>query len=120
MQAMTPSAIFEFDFVGFLDADITFHTGYYEELLAIFLANPRLGVAAGDVLERRSGRFQRRFGNTEDDVPGAIQFFRRRCYEDIGSQLTPLLYLRQEQLGRIRRGMRVPKRGISNPRKNAA
>src|SRR2546429_3284509 len=105
MQAMTLSAIFEFDFVGFLDADITFHTGYYEELLAIFLANPRLGVAAGDVLERRSGRFQRRFGNTEDDVPGAIQFFRRRCYEDIGSQLTPLLYGGQDQL--LRSGSKV-------------
>ncbi|PYS03992.1 MAG: hypothetical protein DMG15_03445 [Acidobacteria bacterium] len=92
----------------------------HEQLLAIFVANPRLGVAGGDVLERWSGRFQRRFGYTEDDVPGAIQFFRCRCYEDIGSQLTPLLYLRQEQLGRIRREMRVPKRGIPNPRKNAA
>jgi len=82
----------EFEFVGFLDADITFDSDYYEKLLAMFLANPQLGVAGGEILEHRSGLLGPRFGNSKDNVAGAIQFFRRRCYEDIGSHLVPLQF----------------------------
>jgi len=82
----------EFEFIGFLDADITLDSVYYEKVLAIFQANPRLGVAGGDILERRSGRLQLRFGNSKDNVAGAVQLFRRRCYEDIGGRLIPLQF----------------------------
>src|SRR5438876_1085457 len=58
----------EFDFVGFLDADITLDADYYEKVIERFNADPRLGVAAGQVVEYRSGRFEERFGNSADWV----------------------------------------------------
>jgi len=80
----------DFDFVGFLDADISFDAGYYKKLLSIFRANPQLGVAGGEIFERQGGGFQPRFGNSEENVAGAIQLFRRRCFEDIGCRFIPL------------------------------
>ena len=82
----------EFEFVGFLDADISFDSDYCEKLLKIFKARPGLGIVGGEILEYQSGRFQPRFGNSESDVAGATQFFRRQCYEDIGSRFVPLQY----------------------------
>ena len=82
----------EFDFVGFLDADISLNAGYYETLLGIFKAHPRLGIAGGEILEYHSGRFQPRFGNASDCVAGAIQLFRRQCVEGIGGRFIPLQY----------------------------
>lgn len=82
----------EFDFIGFLDADISVEPSYYEALLKTFRANPQLGVAGGEILERRGKTFEPRVGNSDDNVAGAIQFFRRQCYEDIGGNLIPLQY----------------------------
>jgi glycosyltransferase involved in cell wall biosynthesis len=79
----------EFDFVGFLDADISFDPVYYEKLLTQFKANPRLGIGGGQILEADKGTFRTRFRNSKIEVAGAIQFFRRACYEGMGG-LTPL------------------------------
>jgi poly-beta-1,6-N-acetyl-D-glucosamine synthase len=81
-----------FEFIGFLDADITFDSTYYQKLLNIFAAHPQLGVAGGEIFERVDGEFQPRAGNSIDSVAGAIQFFRRQCYDEIGSRLIPLRY----------------------------
>src|SRR5262249_37556087 len=74
----------EFDFIGFLDADISLNPGYYEKLLAKFKANPKLGIGGGQILEADNGGFRSRFRNASGEVAGAIQFFRRECYEGIG------------------------------------
>jgi poly-beta-1,6-N-acetyl-D-glucosamine synthase len=79
----------EFDFIGFIDADISLDPDYYERLLAKFAANPRLGIAGGQIVESVDGQFEPRCGNSPHEVAGAIQFFRRECYEDIGG-LKPL------------------------------
>jgi glycosyltransferase involved in cell wall biosynthesis len=80
----------EFDFVGFLDADISLASDYYEILLARFDSNSRLGIAGGQIVERaRSGAYEPRDGNSPDEVAGAVQLLRRRCYDGIGG-LVPL------------------------------
>ncbi|MCR4438332.1 MAG: glycosyltransferase family A protein [bacterium] len=76
-----------FDFVGVLDADITLEPTYYERLLAFFRSEPRLGIAGGVILEADKGVFRPRYGNSPDYVAGAIQMFRRACYEAIGGYL---------------------------------
>jgi poly-beta-1,6-N-acetyl-D-glucosamine synthase len=78
-----------FDFVGYLDADISFAPEYYENLLMRFAANPRLGIAGGEIVEKKRTRYEPRGGNSPGEVAGAVQFIRRECYEDIGG-LTPL------------------------------
>jgi glycosyltransferase involved in cell wall biosynthesis len=73
-----------YDYIGILDADITFEPDYYERVLERLRSNPLLGVAGGNLYERKDGRFQPRGGNRSFHVPGAVQLFRRDCYEKIG------------------------------------
>jgi len=81
----------DFDFIGNLDADITFDPEYYETALDEFDKNPRLGIAGGAILERVRGEFEPRPGNRERCVAGAIQLFRRACFEKVGGY-HPLQY----------------------------
>jgi glycosyltransferase involved in cell wall biosynthesis len=74
----------EFDFIGNLDADVTFGPDYFERLIDEFVKNPRLGVGSGWVCEKRRGAFRPRMGNTTRDASGAVEVFRRRCFEEIG------------------------------------
>ena len=75
----------DFDFIGILDADITFERpDYYESMLGMFSANPRLGIVGGYIHERTGGEWQCRKGNSVDSVAGGMQLFRRICYEQIG------------------------------------
>ena len=73
-----------YQFVGILDADVTFSPDYYEKVISLFCRAPKLGVAGGFIYEQRTGRFQSRPYNTSTSVAGAIQLYRRECYEEIG------------------------------------
>ena len=76
----------EFQFVGNLDADVAFESQYYEKLLKYFEVNPKLGIAGGIILELIRGRFAAQ-NISLNSVAGAIQLFRRNCYEQIGGYL---------------------------------
>lgn len=71
-------------FIGNLDADVSFREDYFAQLLERFSDQPGLGLAGGYLLEMRGGRFQNRACNREDYVPGAVQMFRRACFQEIG------------------------------------
>lgn len=60
---------------------------YFEELLEQFRADPGLGLAGGDVHEMKGGTYRPRSINRERIVPGAIQRFRQKCFEDINGFL---------------------------------
>jgi glycosyltransferase involved in cell wall biosynthesis len=72
----------EYDVIGNLDADITFDEEYFAFLLGKFARNPRLGVA-GTPFQDESLRYDYRFVSTEH-VSGCCQFFRQKCYKEIG------------------------------------
>lgn len=74
----------EYDFIGHLDADVSFEPDYYERVLTKFDVNPGLGLAGGFIYERYKKDFVSRPVNTSRSVAGAIQLFRRECYEAIG------------------------------------
>ena len=79
------SAIWTFrnyDYLGLLDADVTFQSDYFEQILRRFDAEPALGLAGGVVID--VGLPRDRFPRNRIDVPGAVQFFRRECFERIG------------------------------------
>jgi len=76
----------EYGFVGILDADVSFPTDYYEKILRRCEANPKLGIAGGTILDKRGDGFYRPYASL-GSVAGAIQMFRRQCYEDIGGYL---------------------------------
>ena len=72
-----------YQFVGNLDADITFEPSYFEAILERFAANPRLGLAGGRVHEPgQEGWVPQR--TSLNSVAGAVQLFRRECYEEFG------------------------------------
>jgi biofilm PGA synthesis N-glycosyltransferase PgaC len=73
----------KYEFIGNLDADISFEPEYYERMLKAFQDNAKLGVAGGVVLDLHEGRLIKRGGDT-NHVAGAVQLFRRECYEAIG------------------------------------
>jgi len=81
-----------FEFVGALDADISFESAeYFRTLLREFGGNPRLGIAGGVICEREKGVFKERRGNVAWSVAGAVQMFRREVFQAIGGY-TPLEY----------------------------
>jgi 2-polyprenyl-3-methyl-5-hydroxy-6-metoxy-1,4-benzoquinol methylase len=81
----------DYDYIGNLDADVTFDSDYYERILNEFQLNQKLGLAGGFIYERYNGKFENRPFNTITSVPHAIQLFRRQCYESIGGYI-PLKY----------------------------
>lgn len=76
----------KFQFIGNLDADVSFDSQYYARLLQHFEENPRLGIAGGIILELINGQFCGQ-NISRNSVAGAIQFFRRHCYGKIGGYI---------------------------------
>ena len=73
----------EYDFIGVLDADVSFDADYFERLLEHFANEPRLGIAGGNIEQLVDGVVVPRikdFGS----VAGAVQFMRRECFEQTG------------------------------------
>lgn len=72
-----------FDFIGNLDADISFSPDHFEFLIARLAENPMLGVTG-------TAYTQEGWDSTRDSfegvmsVHGACQLFRRQCFMDIG------------------------------------
>lgn len=81
----------DFDFIGNVDADITFGASYFRELFEKFKAIPDLGLAGGWLYENNGVRFMPRAGNRITSVPHGVQCFRRVCFEAIGGYV-PLRY----------------------------
>ncbi len=73
----------DYAFIGNLDADVSFGSGYYEHLLKIFGEQPDLGIAGGLILELVGQRFVSQ-NISLNSVAGAVQLFRRSCFEAIG------------------------------------
>ena len=73
----------DFDLIGNLDADISLEPDYYVRILKEFENDPKLGLAGGMVHSCVDGRFVSQEVSL-DSVAGAVQLFRRRCFEQIG------------------------------------
>jgi hypothetical protein len=70
------------DVIVKLDADVSVHTTYFEELLGRFSANPRLGIASGTCLELQNGRWLERHV-TADNVWGPCRAYRAHCLAEV-------------------------------------
>lgn len=70
-----------YEFIGILDGDLKFGPEYFEEVLNAFAKDPDLGIAGGVVFDVGEAPYQK--PRNQHDVPGAVQMFRRSCYEDV-------------------------------------
>jgi biofilm PGA synthesis N-glycosyltransferase PgaC len=77
------AAHLEYQYLGNLDADILLPPDYYESILYEFAADPRLGIAGGVLFTYAGKRLVCR-DTSIDSISGAIQLFRRQCFEAIG------------------------------------
>ena len=82
--AYTELSSVEYDFLGNVDADVSFGADYFSGLLAKFECDSKLGIAGGWICEEKNGEFQGRATNRTASVAHAAQLVRRECYEAIG------------------------------------
>ena len=78
----------DYDFIGILDADITFEPNYYEMILKEFDRDPKLGLAGGEFFDIIGGK-RFRVIKSSMSVRGGIQLFRKECFDQI-EKFTPL------------------------------
>jgi biofilm PGA synthesis N-glycosyltransferase PgaC len=82
-----------YEFIGNLDADISFEPSYFRLLLSKFGANPKLGLAGGAIYDKcKDGTFRNRKTNRKTSVAHAVQVFRRECFKAVGGAYRPLPY----------------------------
>jgi len=83
--ALDQSRDLEFDFIGNLDADITFGQDYYKSIIHKMMEDPGLGLAGGGAYNVNPDGSLAGGGFIKPDfVGGPVQLFRRKCLEDIG------------------------------------
>lgn len=75
----------DYDLVGNMDADISFDADFFAFLLGKFAENPVLGLG-GAPFKEEGMEYDFRFASVEH-VSGALQLFRRKCFEQIGGYL---------------------------------
>jgi len=73
----------DFDFIGILDADITFDENYYKNITKKFDESAKLGIAGGGFYDIYDGK-KIKISYSPYSVRGAVQLFRRICFEEIG------------------------------------
>jgi glycosyltransferase involved in cell wall biosynthesis len=81
-----------YDYIGNLDADVSFESTYFERLIVHFENDWKLGLAGGAICEKRHQKFRPRKGNRGYSVANAVQLFRRECLEALGGRYCILPY----------------------------
>lgn len=83
---LTHIADLDYDYIGNLDADISFESDYFELLLRQFIEDTELGLGGGMIVENLNGTNRYRKTST-NSVAGAVQLFRRSVFEKIGGYI---------------------------------
>lgn len=76
-----------YDYIGNLDADVTLPPNYYESLMNEMIMDTSLGVISGVCLDRTPKGYERTISSLDHAV-GAVQFWRRSCFEMVGGYRT--------------------------------
>jgi glycosyltransferase involved in cell wall biosynthesis len=78
---------FAYDYLGNLDADVCLPSTYYEQMLALFESDGTLGIVGGKFSEIGRDNREHVVTNSPDSVRGAVQLFRKKCFEDVGGYI---------------------------------
>ena len=82
-QGFARLADVEYDFIGILDADVSFEPDYFLRLMEHFASEPRLGIAGGNIEQHVDGAVVPRMKDF-NSVAGGVQFLRRECFAQTG------------------------------------
>ncbi len=75
------------EYVGVLDADVSFQPDYYEKVFLEFGNNPELGIGGGREIDFSNGMYIPTSNSRLWSVSGPVQLFRRQCFEQIGGYM---------------------------------
>jgi poly-beta-1,6-N-acetyl-D-glucosamine synthase len=75
----------DFDFIGNLDADVSFEPDHFEFLVKRLAENNGLGLV-GSPFREGGSQYDYRYSNIEN-VWGGCQLFRRECFDEIGGYM---------------------------------
>jgi poly-beta-1,6-N-acetyl-D-glucosamine synthase len=76
----------KYSLIGNLDADVTFTPEYFKTMVSKFQNDPCLGIAGGVICELMDGKYSPQ-KISMNSVAGAVQLFRRECFEGIGGYI---------------------------------
>lgn len=82
-RGLTEVQDLNYQYIGNLDADLSLEKDYFGRILHEFMHDSSLGVAGGMISSRIGDRFVSQ-NVALDSVAGAVQLFRRDCFEQIG------------------------------------
>jgi glycosyltransferase involved in cell wall biosynthesis len=74
----------DYGYIGNLDGDVSFGETYFESLLEHFENDKKLGVAGGRIFQVSARGAALESNTSTESVAGAVQFFRRECFDQIG------------------------------------
>jgi glycosyltransferase involved in cell wall biosynthesis len=74
----------DYDYIGNLDADLSFEPDYFSIVLERMHKAPELGMAGGLIHDYLGSEWVPLYMDPEWSVSGAVQMFRRETYEKIG------------------------------------
>ena len=74
----------DYAYIGNLDADVSFGENYFETLIERFERDEELGVIGGRIIQIDTRGLAREAKTSRASVAGAVQFFRRECFDQIG------------------------------------
>ena len=74
----------EYEFFGNLDADVSFGNNYFETLLTYLENDSKLGIVGGWLYQKDSQGDVYKLDRSAESVAGAVQLFRRTCFDQIG------------------------------------
>lgn len=79
--AMDTIKLSKYDYIGILDADISFEKEYFQIIISEFEQNQKLGLVGGKIVQYVDNKYREHF-KSPDSVAGAVQLFRRECFEN--------------------------------------
>jgi biofilm PGA synthesis N-glycosyltransferase PgaC len=74
----------DYDYIGNLDADISFGESYFQTLIDRLESDEKLGVVGGRIFQVDARGRARELNASAESVAGAVQFFRRECFDEVG------------------------------------
>lgn len=94
----------DFDFVGFVDADMSCEPNFFESVIIKMANNPNQGIGGGVVFEKNTRIWKAVKASYSWSVAGTMQMFRRQCYEQINGY-QPLKLGGEDTLAEVRARM---------------
>jgi biofilm PGA synthesis N-glycosyltransferase PgaC len=82
----------DFDFLCKLDLDLDLPARYFERLMALMEADPRLGTVSGKSYVAVDGRTPRREPGGDEVSAGMTKFYRVECFREIGGFVREVMW----------------------------